>query len=131
MNNGWTGDNLLIELLTEYPDIDAKKLYHIVRTPTWVIPPRIQAWKMLGQASEALGSIELDEKENFSHATIERFKSDPEFYRRFVKGIEKEVNNVFPVVSTPPSRLMLDKLTMRRELSSSKTAPYKHLLEQK
>ena len=86
---------------------------------------------MLGVASDALGSIEIDEKENFSKATIERFKSDPEFYRSFVKGIEKEVNNVFPVVSTPPSRLMPDKLTIGRARSSSKTAPYKHLLEQK
>ena len=86
---------------------------------------------MLGVASDVLGSIEIDEKENFSKATIERFQSDPAFYRSFVKGIEKEVNNVFPVVSTPPPRSMLGKLTMRWALSSSKIAPYRHLLEQK
>jgi len=52
----------------------------------------------MGQASSVLDKIELDQKENFSAATIEKFKSDPEFYRTFVKAIEKELNNTFPMV---------------------------------
>ena len=59
---------------------------------------------MLGQAGDILKSIELDERENFSTATIEKFKSDSQFYRSFVKGIEKEVNNTFPIVSQDCSK---------------------------
>ncbi|KAK4151191.1 hypothetical protein C8A00DRAFT_17382 [Chaetomidium leptoderma] len=76
----------------------AEKLYHIFRTPTWVLPPRIQAWKVMGQAGEILSKIQMDAQENFSQETIEKFQSDPEFYREFVKKIEVEVNNAFPVV---------------------------------
>lgn len=60
-------------------------------------PPRVQAWKSLGQA-KVLSKIEMDAQENFSQETIEKFKSDPEFYREFVKNIEAEVNNAFPIV---------------------------------
>ena len=70
-----------------------------MRTPTWVPPPRIQTWNMFGQAQEVLGQIKLDERENFSAETIEKFKSDPVFYRRFIKNIEVLVNNNFPIVS--------------------------------
>ena len=45
---------------------------------------------MGGPAKEILGEIEMDEKENFTPAQIERFKNDPEFYRRFVKDFAKE-----------------------------------------
>ncbi|KAK3301009.1 uncharacterized protein B0H64DRAFT_414697 [Chaetomium fimeti] len=78
----------------------ADKLYHIFRTPTWVLPPRIQAWKVMGQAGEILSKIQMDAQENFSQETIDKFQSDPEFYREFVKKIEVEVNNAFPVVLT-------------------------------
>ena len=81
---------------------EAEKLYHLFRTPTWVLPPRIMAWKMMGQNKELLeilGEIGIDAQENFSQETIERFKSDPEFYGRFVKAVEKEVNNGFPMVN--------------------------------
>ena len=47
---------------------------------------------------EVLGEIGIDEQENFSQETIERFKSDPEFYHRFVKAVEKEVNSGFAMV---------------------------------
>ncbi|KAK0618273.1 hypothetical protein B0T17DRAFT_331851 [Bombardia bombarda] len=93
IGNGSTGIQVLPALQP-----GAQKLIHIVRTPTWVLPPRIQAWKIMGQAGELLNKIELDEKENFSQNTIEKFKSDPEFYRTFVKGIEAEVNNTFPII---------------------------------
>ncbi len=55
----------------------------------------------MGGAAEVLKETELDGSENFTPAQIEKFKSDPELYRRFVKAIEKEVNNVFPIVSRP------------------------------
>ncbi|OIW35313.1 FAD/NAD(P)-binding domain-containing protein [Coniochaeta ligniaria NRRL 30616] len=93
IGNGSTGVQLVPEIQP-----GAEKLYHIVRTPTWVIPPRRQAMLVMGNAKDILSEIELDEKENFSQATIARFKSDPDFYRRFVKGIEREVNNGFPVI---------------------------------
>lgn len=51
------------------------------------------------QLLEILGEIGIDDQENFSQETIERFKSDPEFYHRFAKAVEKEVNNGFPMVS--------------------------------
>ena len=82
--------------------IEAKKLYHIIRTPTWVPPPRLLAWKMMGKTDDMLRGIELDGKGNFSQLTIERFKADPEFYRRFVKGVEAEVNSTLSLVSRPP-----------------------------
>jgi hypothetical protein len=52
----------------------------------------------MGQAGPILDEIELDEHENFTPGQIERFKSDPVFYRKFVKAIEKEVNNTLPIV---------------------------------
>jgi hypothetical protein len=66
-----------------------------------VLPPRIQAWKVMGQAGEILSKIQMDAQENFSQETIDKFQSDPEFYREFVKKVEAEVNNAFPVVSLP------------------------------
>jgi hypothetical protein len=57
---------------------------------------------MMGNAKELLSQIEVDEKENFSEDMIARFKSDPDFYRTFVKGIEREINSAFPIVSRPP-----------------------------
>ena len=74
-------------------------MYHIFRTPTWVLPPRIQAWKVMGQAGQILSKIQMDAEENFSPETIEKFHADPEFYREFVKKVEAEVNNSFPIVS--------------------------------
>ena len=58
--------------------------------------------RIMGNAAAILDQLELDDKENFSQVTIDRFKSDPEFYKMFVKGIEKEVNNAFPMVCEPP-----------------------------
>lgn len=55
---------------------------------------------MMGQAKEIMSEVRLDEKENFSPQTIARFKSDPEFYRRFVKAIEVEINKTLPIVSS-------------------------------
>ncbi|KAB5580483.1 hypothetical protein GE09DRAFT_1212933 [Coniochaeta sp. 2T2.1] len=92
IGNGSTGIQVVPEI---QPGVT--HLYHIVRTPTWVTPPRRQAMLMMGKG-DILSDIEFDDKENFSAATIARFKSDPEFYRRFVKGMEREVNSNFPVI---------------------------------
>ncbi|KAI0117329.1 FAD/NAD(P)-binding domain-containing protein [Daldinia grandis] len=94
IGNGSSGIQLLP---TIQPDV--KKLYHFVRTPTWVIPPRIMSMKVMGgPAKDILGEIELDEKENFTQQQIERFKSDPAFYRKFIKTIEKDSNGAFALV---------------------------------
>ncbi|KAK3906964.1 hypothetical protein C8A05DRAFT_40295 [Staphylotrichum tortipilum] len=95
IGNGSSGIQVLPELQR-----GAEKLYNIFRTPTWVLPPRIQAWKVMGQAGRILSEIEMDAKENFSAETIEKFQLDPEFYREFVRKVEVEVNNAFPVVLT-------------------------------
>jgi hypothetical protein len=75
-----------------------KELVHVVRSPTWIVPPFLSTLKM-GRAAETLDDIEMDEKMNFSKAQIDRFKRDPVYYRRFVKAIEREVNNNFRIVS--------------------------------
>lgn len=78
-------------------DIDVKKLYHIVRTPTWIPPPWIQGQAMMG-GGQMLKEIDLDAKENFTPEQIRRFEDDPDFYRRFVKGIEKDTSGNFRLV---------------------------------
>lgn len=112
IGNGSSGIQLMPEI---QPDV--KRLYQIVRTPTWILPPRIQAWKIMGQASDILSQVEMDDRENFSQEQIDRFKSDPEFYRKFVKAIEKEVNSAFPIVSyvqsCPLARLVLIRINNR------------------
>ena len=96
-----------------YRPADVQKLVHVIRTPTWVIPPRVQVFAM-GAAGEVLKEIEMDREENFSQAQIDKFRSDPQLYRRFVKAIEREVNGAFPIVS------MLSNLVT---LSASDTLP--------
>lgn len=54
----------------------------------------------MGQAGDILSKIQLDDEENFSQETIQKFESDPEFYRDFLKKLEVEVNTGFPVVSS-------------------------------
>lgn len=49
-------------------------------------------------AKAILSELELDKKENFSAAQIEKFKNDPEYYRTFVKTIELDINGAFAVV---------------------------------
>lgn len=45
-----------------------------------------------------LKDISVDENENFPQEQIQRFKDDEEFYRRFVKGIEKDTSGNFRMV---------------------------------
>lgn len=54
---------------------------------------------MKGPASKILEDIEMNEQGDFSPAQIERFKSDPELYRSFIKTIEKDASGNFPIVS--------------------------------
>ncbi|KAI0970307.1 hypothetical protein F4678DRAFT_136338 [Xylaria arbuscula] len=76
-----------------------KKLYHFVRTPTWILPPRIMAMMMMdGPAKSILSQLDLDKDENFSEAQIEKFKNDPELYKKFVKTIELDLNGAFAVL---------------------------------
>ncbi|XDG06882.1 hypothetical protein ABKA04_006497 [Annulohypoxylon sp. FPYF3050] len=94
IGNGSSGIQLLP---TIQPDV--KKLYHFVRTPTWVIPPRIVSMMTMGgPAKDILSEIELDEKENFTQRQIEKFKTDPAFYRKFVKTIEQDSNGTFALI---------------------------------
>ncbi|KAI1828600.1 hypothetical protein F4861DRAFT_10683 [Xylaria intraflava] len=76
-----------------------KKLYHFIRTPTWILPPRITAMMMMDSpAKSVLSQLELDKGENFSAGQIEKFKNDPELYKNFVKTIERDLNNTFSVI---------------------------------
>ncbi|KAH8675791.1 hypothetical protein BX600DRAFT_432344 [Xylariales sp. PMI_506] len=78
---------------------DVKKLYHLFRNPTWIVPPRVMTMKIMGgPAKDIFSQIEMDEKENFTAAQIEKFKSDPQFYKKFVKIVEKDISSAFPVV---------------------------------
>ena len=68
------------------------------------MPPRVMAMMMMdGPAKRVLTQLDMDKRENFSPEQIEKFKSQPEFYRDFVKAIEKEISGAFPVVSPTAS----------------------------
>lgn len=88
---------------SSYTCVDVQKLHHFVRTPTWVVPPRIQTMAKFGASADILADINVDEQENFTPGQIETFKKDPEFYRKFVKAVEKDVNGNFPIVRLPSS----------------------------
>ena len=97
IGNGSSGVQVVPEI---QPHV--KKLVHVIRTPTWIIPPRVKIFAM-GAAGAVLRDVELDKDENFTPEQIARFQSDPALYRTFVKTIEKEVNNTFPIVRRLPS----------------------------
>lgn len=73
-----------------------KELYHIIRAPTAILPPRVATMKM-GPLAPMIKQIELDEKENFSPAQIAKFKSDPDFYERFTAALELDSNAKFVI----------------------------------
>lgn len=111
--------------------IDVKKLYHIVRTPTWIPPPWIQGQAMMG-GGQMLKEISLDAKENFTPEQIRRFEDDAEFYKRFVKGIEKDTSGNFRVVRHARCQVIsLSMLTVPLPSRWSEMAPYKHSLAPK
>lgn len=59
-----------------------------------------------------LKEIAVDENEDFPPEQIQRFKDDEEFYRRFVKSIEKDTSGNFRMVRLPlflaPFKTMAD-----------------------
>ncbi|KAK2603294.1 hypothetical protein N8I77_009760 [Diaporthe amygdali] len=75
----------------------ARELVHFIRGPTWIVPPRVQVLSA-SKAKHIMEQIELDEDERFTSGQIERFKSDPELYKLFVKAIEEQVNSNFSIV---------------------------------
>ncbi|EON96822.1 putative phenylacetone monooxygenase protein [Phaeoacremonium minimum UCRPA7] len=93
IGNGSTGIQIVPAI---QPDV--QKLYHSVRTPTWVVPPRIQTMATFGASKDILADIEIDEQENFTPEQIRKFKEDPDFYKKFVKAVEKDVNGNFPIM---------------------------------
>lgn len=106
--------------------IDVKKLHHVVRTPTWIPPPWRQGQAMMG-GGQMLKEISLDEKENFIPEQIRRFQDDTDFYRRFVKGIEKDTSGNFRLVRYARCQVVqLNMLTVPLSYRWSETAPYKH-----
>ncbi|KAI0175567.1 FAD/NAD(P)-binding domain-containing protein [Hypoxylon sp. FL1284] len=106
IGNGSSGIQLLPAV---QPDV--KKLYHFVRTPTWIIPPRRATMMIMGgPAKSVLVETEFDEEENFTPQQIERFKTDPACYRRFVKAIERDLSGTFPVyLKDGPAQAMATK----------------------
>ncbi|KAI4869266.1 FAD/NAD(P)-binding domain-containing protein [Hypoxylon rubiginosum] len=120
IGNGASGIQLLPAI---QPDV--KKLYHFIRTPTWIIPPRrITMLLMGGPAKEVLEDLGLDEDENFSQEQIERFKTDPAFYQKFVKAIERDIGGAFPIlVNGSPAQADVNAkaaMTMTRLLGGDK-----------
>jgi hypothetical protein len=77
---------------------DVKELVHFVREPTWVVPSRLDLLLQSG-GNGILSDVGLEENADFTEAQIDRFKSDPEFYKKFVKDVEEIVNGNFPLVS--------------------------------
>jgi hypothetical protein len=52
----------------------------------------------IGKIANILSSIEMDGF-NFTPNQIEKFKASPEYYLKFVKAVEAEINSKFPIVS--------------------------------
>lgn len=46
-----------------------------------------------------MDEIEINEDESFPEAQLDKFESDPVFYKKFVKSVEEVVNGNFPLVS--------------------------------
>ncbi len=86
---------------------DVKQLVHFFREPTWIVPPRLEILAE-GGAGAMLDTIQYDEEGRFSPEQIAKFKSDPDFYRNFVKAVEKETNNNFFAVSVILSLYTID-----------------------
>ena len=76
---------------------DVKELINFVRSPTWIVPPQQQTLAT-SNAAAILSEVEMDGLKFTSHQ-IEKFKAYPEYYLRFVKAVEEEVNSKFPIVS--------------------------------
>ncbi|KAL9944486.1 hypothetical protein ACHAQF_006586 [Verticillium nonalfalfae] len=91
IGNGASGVQVLPAILPH-----VKKLHHLIRSPTAILPPRIATMKM-GRAAPIINQIGLDEQENFTPAQIERFKSDPAFLEQFTQALEMDSNIKFAI----------------------------------
>lgn len=82
-----------------YAALEVDKLVHVIRSPTWIVPPQRQ---LIAASPSApfIASIKMDAEENFAEEQIEEFKSDPKKYMKFVKTVEYELNSKFKVVRT-------------------------------
>lgn len=65
-----------------------------------------------GVGDGVLSEVSMDEDSNFTESQIERFKSDPVFYQKFVKAVEEVVNGNFPLVCTVSLELTFRLLTL-------------------
>ncbi|CAG8984286.1 hypothetical protein HYALB_00010711 [Hymenoscyphus albidus] len=73
---------------------DVKQLFQFLRSPLWVVPPQQQ---MLSQSVNILKEVKMD-GDKFTPEQIEKFTSYPEYYLRFVKAVEEEINGKFPML---------------------------------
>ncbi|KAH8660936.1 hypothetical protein BGZ60DRAFT_471767 [Tricladium varicosporioides] len=74
---------------------DVQELVHFIRSPLWVTPTQQQ---MIARTpGNILESIEMD-GDKFTPAQIEKFNADPEYYLKFVKAVEEDINNKFPLL---------------------------------
>jgi cation diffusion facilitator CzcD-associated flavoprotein CzcO len=83
------------------PSSEVKSLVQFVRSPTWMVPAQRSE-----NIADILSNIEMDGF-NFTPNQIEKFKASPEYYLKFVKAVEAEINSKFPIVSpsNPPTVL--------------------------
>jgi cation diffusion facilitator CzcD-associated flavoprotein CzcO len=64
-------------------------MYHIIRTPTWILPPRVASLRQ-GPAGPLMSQIELDANDNFTPAQIARFESDPSLCAAFEAALDSD-----------------------------------------
>lgn len=70
------------------------QLYLYTDLDNRVVPPQQQ---MMSQSIDILKEVKMD-GDKFTPEQIEKFTSDPEYYLRFVKAVEEEINGKFPLV---------------------------------
>ncbi|KAL5621545.1 hypothetical protein BROUX41_006445 [Berkeleyomyces rouxiae] len=75
---------------------NAELLHHVIRTPTWILPPRVAMMKM-GSMMEIIRGIEMDSEDNFSEAQIARFKEDSDLYDRLAQALEDDMQVKFAI----------------------------------
>ncbi|KAL2885404.1 phenylacetone monooxygenase [Ceratocystis lukuohia] len=75
---------------------NAASLHHVIRSPTWILPPRVAMMKM-GPMAEIIGKIELDDEDNFTAAQIARFKEDTDLYNRLTQAMEDDMHVKFAI----------------------------------
>ncbi|KAL4798070.1 FAD/NAD(P)-binding domain-containing protein [Aspergillus venezuelensis] len=92
IGNGSSGVQILPELQKE-----SSQVIHFIRSPTWIVPSRLQLMAQGAGGGGILNEIEMGENESFPPSQIKRFEEDQAFYRKFVKAVEEVVNGNFPL----------------------------------